>query len=239
MLDDLESICLDGLAPATMAALRAPSSGDAQVFYAGPERRGRAAPMTRWLSLMLDEIDYGMLLLADADQVVHINHVARSELDADHPLQLLGGGLRARRPQDVAALRGAIDGAATKGRRCLIKLDADGAQCVVVAVIPLPAPGGEPATLMVFGKRRVCQDLSVHWFARHHGLTPAETRVLKALCGGSQPVDIAAELGVAICTVRSHINSARLKTGAAGIRALVRQVAVLPPMVSALREPMH
>ena len=41
--------------------------------------------------------------------------------------------------------------------------------------------------------------------------------------------------GVALSTVRTQINSIRAKTGAASIRALVRQVAVLPPLVSALR----
>ncbi len=51
--------------------------------------RPRSAP-PHWFALMLDEIDYGMLLLADDSVVLHANHVARAELDAEHPLQLLG-----------------------------------------------------------------------------------------------------------------------------------------------------
>jgi DNA-binding CsgD family transcriptional regulator len=49
------------------------------------------------------------------------------------------------------------------------------------------------------------------------------------------PGEIASELGVAISTVRTQIGNLRLKTGAQSIRALVRQVAVLPPLMGALR----
>ena len=38
-----------------------------------------------------------------------------------------------------------------------------------------------------------------------------------------------------VSTVRTQISSVRAKTGAASIRALVKQVAQLPPMVGALR----
>jgi DNA-binding CsgD family transcriptional regulator len=192
-----------------------------------------AAP--NWFASMLDEIDYGMLLVADDRIVLHSNHVARAELDAQHPLQLLGAELRVRRPQDVAPLREAITAARERGLRRLVTLG-EGAERVSVAVVPLPAaPGDEALTLLVFGKRRMCEALSAHWFAREHGLTPAEARVLAALCDGVQPTQIAQAQGVAISTVRSQIGAIRTKTGAESIRSLVRQVAVLPPLVGALR----
>jgi ribosomal protein S19 len=40
---------------------------------------------------------------------------------------------------------------------------------------------------------------------------------------------------VALSTIRSQLGAIRAKTGAASIRTLVRQVAVLPPLVGALR----
>jgi DNA-binding CsgD family transcriptional regulator len=40
---------------------------------------------------------------------------------------------------------------------------------------------------------------------------------------------------VAISTVRAQIGALRVKTGASSISALVRQLAVLPPLVGALR----
>ena len=50
--------------------------------------------------------------------------------------------------------------------------------------------------------------------------------------------EVAAQLGVGIATVRSQIGSIRQKTGADSIRSLVRQVAVLPPLMGVLRHAM-
>lgn len=193
---------------------------------------------TRLLAAVLDEIDYGLMLVSDDAQVLHANHVARSELDAEHPLQLLGRGLRARVSTDVAPLYDAIASACRQGLRRMVTLG-EGRHRVTVAVVPLPedtASGrhGRPA-LMLLGKRQVCEGLTVHAFARSMGLTPAETQVLEALCGGDRPAEIALRHGVALSTVRTQVGSIRAKTGAPSIGALLRQLAVLPPMVSALR----
>ncbi len=213
--------------PAAITPARPTASNDATVAAAPPE--------AAWLALMLDEIDYGMLLLSDESNVVHANHVAKSELDASHPLQLLGRQLRVRQTTDLAPLRSAIADAMQRGLRRLVALGS-GTQRITLAVVPLRSSGGEdPLTLLVFGKRSMCSALTSHWFARDHGLTPAETRILAALCDGRAPGSIAALQGVALSTVRSQIGSIRTKTGAESIRALVRQVAVLPPLVGALR----
>jgi DNA-binding CsgD family transcriptional regulator len=93
----------------------------------------------------------------------------------------------------------------------------------------------EAAVLLVFGKRQMCESLSVQYFAQNHGLTLAEAQVLRALCGGDAPGEVAARQGVAMSTVRSQLGSIRAKTGAGSLRDLVHQVAVLPPVLSALR----
>lgn len=200
-----------------------------------PRARAVSAPSWRCFAAMLDEIDYGMVLLLDELQVVHLNHVARAELDADHPLQLLGDELRARHPSDVPLLRDALAAATHRGLRRLLVLGAPQRR-VQLAVVPLAegSDDGRRATALVFGKRRMCEELSVQWFAHSHGLTGAETQVLKGLCEGRPPNDIARSLGVAISTVRTQIGSLRAKTGAESIRHLVQRVAVLPPLVSAL-----
>ena len=200
--------------------------------YNGPERRAERD----WLTAALDEIDYGMLLVTDGGHVVHANHIARVELDGEHPLQLMGRELRARHAHDAVALHTALQNAAQRGLRKLLTLG-DSTHRACVSVVPIGAgraPGGATALLM-FGKRQVCESLSVQAFARSHGLTPAETRVLVALCQGVPPGEVAIELGVGIATVRSQIGSIRQKTGAESIRGLVRQVAVLPPLMSVLR----
>ena len=205
--------------------------------YAGPDRRYGASSMPHWLAATFDEIDYGVLLLSDATHVVHVNHAARAELDRQHPLQLFGCELRARHSQDVAPLHEALRAAGLRGLRKLLTLG-EGSQRVSVSVVPLVASAGdegETMTLVMMGKRRVCEELSVQGFARSHGLTTAETRVLVALCEGTPPGAAAAHLGVAISTVRTQIGNIRMKTGAESIRALVRQVAVLPPVMGVLR----
>ena len=229
--------------------------------YTGPERRAAAAgELGLCMTRMLDEIDYGMVLVSADAQVVYLNHAARLELDGEHPLQMLGSALRAQRPQDVAPLHEAL-ASAQRGLRKLVMLGA-GAHRVSISVVPLPGgsqgataanaanaanaahaghsghPDDEdlrPTTLLVLGKRQVCEQLSVQGYARSMRLTPAETQVLELLCAGVRPTQIARQQNVAVSTVRTQLGAIRNKTGAAGISDLVRQVAVLPPLLTVLR----
>lgn len=187
-----------------------------------------------WLAAALDELDYGIVVLVDGTDVVHLNDAARAQLE-DHPLQLVGRQLRPRLARDVAPLHEAVTAASGRRMRRLVSLGRD-VDRTCVSVIPLDAAGdGASAVLIVLGKRAVCESLSMQGYARSHGLTGAETRVLAGLCDGALPAQIAHDLGVAVSTVRSQIGSLRQKTGAASIRALVRQIAVLPPVKSVLR----
>ncbi len=233
----LQTIDMQPAAP-TMAAVMARAVPEDQRERS--ERPGRdPAHQSIWMLGMLDEIDYGMLLVSADAQVSYMNHAARLELDGEHPLQLLGSTLRAHRAQDVAPLYDAL-AAAQRGLRRLVTLG-EGTQRVCVSVVPMPGPTAtgqtDPAraTLLVLGKRQVCEQLSVQGYARSVGLTPAETRVLEQLCAGARPGEVAQRAGVAVSTIRTQIGSIRTKTGAGSIRELVRQVAVLPPLVGALR----
>lgn len=196
--------------------------------YGGPERRSN--PHARLLAMMLDEVDFGMLLLGDDAELLHVNHAARRELDGEHPLQVLGRQLRARQPQDVARLHDALAGAAQRGLRRMVALG-EGVARVNLSVIPI----GANAILVMLGRRELSQRLAVQCFARERHLTPTETRVLEGLCEGLTPREIAELHHVGLATVRTQISSIRAKTSAENIRALQRQVAVLPPMVLALR----
>jgi DNA-binding CsgD family transcriptional regulator len=189
-----------------------------------------------WLAAALDELDYGIVLLFDGLRVGHMNDAARVELDVQHPLHLLGNELHARSPRDAAPFREAVTAAAVRGMRRLLTLGEEDGPRASISVIPLEsAEAGPRAVLIVLGKRTVCESLSVQGFARSYHLSAAETRVLVALCNGVAPALAAQQLGVAVSTVRSQIGSIRIKTGAESIRALVRQVAVLPPVKGALR----
>jgi DNA-binding CsgD family transcriptional regulator len=207
--------------------------------YAGPERRQASFTLASLLAHVLDEIDYGVLLMADARHVLHVNHAARGELGETHPLQLLGGELRARQAKDVAALHDAVHDATHRGLRRLLSLG-EGAQRIGVSVVPLGWPavaddGAPGGALLMLGRRQVCGTLSIHGYARAHGLSEGEERVLRALCDGMTPNEIARQHRVKIATVRTQIAHIRAKTDTPGIRELVQSVAVLPPMMGVLR----
>jgi DNA-binding CsgD family transcriptional regulator len=186
-----------------------------------------------WLAL--DEIDYGIVVLDREGEVLHANRRARAEFEAGgHPLVLTGGRLKARSHKDGLRLAEALD-AVRRGLRRLLEMD-HGSERISFALVPLPASLDErpSATLLLTGRRRICENLSVQSFARANGLTLAETRVLESLCAGETAGTVARCQGVALSTVRSHIVSIRMKTGTRCLQELTRRVAALPPLVSAL-----
>jgi DNA-binding CsgD family transcriptional regulator len=184
------------------------------------------------MAAMLDALDYGLLLLDAAHRVAHANRAARAAL-ARNPVGLpWATALDCGAPEEAAALGQAISAAAERGWRRLVSLRRDG-RPFGVAVLPLPL-SGSPAVMLVLSRARSCEPLSLHWYARSHGLTQAEARVLEALCGGATPNEVAATLGVAMSTVRTQLATIRAKTGAAGLRQLVAGVASLPPIVCAV-----
>ena len=213
-----------------------PSNGAART----PERRrGSSWYWDDRFAFLLDQIDYGMLVLAGDHSVRYANHAAREALAGEHPLSLHGDELRARVNVEAGALRKALE-SARRGLRSLLVFGSGG-RSVGVAVVPLQGAlarrsGGasEPEMLLVLGKSAVGGDMAVGWYARLHGLTAAETAVLNQLCSGALPTEIARRQGVALSTIRTQIGSIRAKTGARTIAAVQRKVAALPPMVSAL-----
>ena len=213
-----------------------PSNGAAR----GTERRrGSSWYWDDRFAFLLDQIDYGMLVLAGDHRVRFANHAAREALVGEHPLSLQGDELRARAGTEAGALRKALESAG-RGLRSLLVLGSGG-RAVGVAVVPLNEAvarrrggAGEAEMLLVMGKGAVGGDMAAEWYARLHGLTMAETAVLNLLCSGAPPTEIARRQGVALSTIRTQIGSIRAKTGARTIAAVQRRIATLPPMVSAL-----
>src|ERR1700754_4855438 len=80
-----------GIAGIALAAL------EAELAYRGPERRsGPGAGLAKLLASVLDEVDYGLVLIAADGHVVHANHAARVELAGAKSLQLVGRRLAGR-----------------------------------------------------------------------------------------------------------------------------------------------
>jgi hypothetical protein len=101
-------------------------------------RAPRAATGATWLlAQTFDEIDYGLVLLADSGAVMHINHAARTEIDAGYPLQLQGDRLHARHVGDAGLLADALAGA-RRGLRKLLTLGEAG-QRVGISIVTMAA----------------------------------------------------------------------------------------------------
>ena len=90
---------------------------------------------------LIDEIDYGLMLVDASGRVRVANRLARRECVAPGALRVVHGELQAAQPADNAALRHALD-AAQRGRRELLELGRGG-QRVRLAVVPLSDPGDE------------------------------------------------------------------------------------------------
>jgi hypothetical protein len=128
---------------------------------------------------MLDEIDYGLMVLGADAQILHANQLARLEL---------GGGrfirLRQHKLAPSAARHGAkIEAALAKvgrGQRSLVTLGGTDRE-LALSFVPLnssarsaaPAPD-VPLALVILGKRDACEALTLQQYGHIHGLTGAD-----------------------------------------------------------------
>lgn len=184
------------------------------------------------LALLMDELAHPVLVASVRGQLLHANQVARDELARRRVLALHEGLLQTVDSRDARQLVQAL-AKAECGRRSMIALrSGPGRARVSVAVLPLRAEEAvqDSPVALVFSRPSVCESLMLCFFARTHGLTPTEEQVLTILCQGYSAPQVALQLNVAVSTVRSHVRSMCTKTHSHGVRALVGQVAVLPPL---------
>lgn|SRR5512139_1539451 len=187
------------------------------------------ALLARLLARALDEVDYGVVLLRADGYIVHMNDEARRRLRNGCGLLAEGPVVTTRHEGAAASFAQALRACADGGARRLVDVSDRDVEDLV-ALVPM-----EPhVAALLLGKAAVCEDLALECFARLHGLTTAEVRVLAALGAGATPGAIALAQGVKLSTVRTQIGALREKTGTSSITALVRLVAALPPMINAL-----
>jgi DNA-binding CsgD family transcriptional regulator len=199
-----------------------------------------SGPLGAGLALLMDEFAYGVVIVRTDGRLLHANQAAHHELGRRRVLGLRQHVLATCVAEDAAILHDAIARAAS-GKRSMITLAGEGPSLTLV-VLPLNSEGASRphSAALIFARATVCDSLMLGFFARSHGLTRTEEQVLDILCQGYSAPDIAAQLNVAVSTVRSHVRSLCAKTRSSGVRELVNRVAVLPPVGPSLwREPMH
>lgn len=184
---------------------------------------------------VIDEIDYGILVISAEGEILQVNHLARHELLAGHLLASVNNRLTGRSTELCEQIAQALEHA-SRGQRKLVFLDGSRGD-MPVAFIPLSHPFeiSTPTVLVLLARQRACDNLAVRMFARAQRLSPSEESVMIGLCRGLEVSEIARENGVAQSTVRSQVKSLREKTGCPSIRRLMQRIDSLPPVVHALR----
>ncbi|MDP2017398.1 helix-turn-helix transcriptional regulator [Hydrogenophaga sp.] len=184
---------------------------------------------------VLDEVDYGMLIIDAQGTILHANHLARHELASARMLMSYGNTLLGSNAEFTAQMQLAME-AAFRGQRRLALLN-KGERELAMTFTPLshPLEADQPTVLVMLSRQCTCDNLAVRMFARTIGLSPSEEAVLMGLCRGLEIPEIASEHGVASSTIRSQIKTLREKAGSPSIRRLLQRINSLPPVVPALR----
>jgi DNA-binding CsgD family transcriptional regulator len=202
--------------------------------------RERVDGLAGGLAVLVDELAHGVLVTSVKGEVIHANQAARAELACREILGVHEGRLQAVDARQERDLTQAL-AKAEAGRRSLVSLRRGARGRMNIAVVPLRSERpGTTHVALVFSRASVCDPLMLCFFARTHGLTPAEEQVLAVLCQGHSTPQAAVRLQVAVSTIRSHVRSLCAKTQSHGVRELVGLVAVLPPLGAArLHDPLH
>ena len=184
---------------------------------------------------VIDEIDYGILVISAQSEILQVNHLARHELLTGHLMASVNNRLTGRSTVLCEQIEQGLEHAC-RGQRKLVFLDG-GRGDMPVVFIPLihPVETDSPTVLVLLTRQSACDNLAVRMYARAQRLSPSEESVMIGLCRGLEVSDIARENGVAQSTVRSQVKSLREKTGCSSIRRLIHRLHSLPPVVPALR----
>lgn len=185
----------------------------------------------------LDGLSTGMGLVDAGGRIVHANAALHVVLDAGDYLSAVAGRLVASDATIDQALREAFaaadEGDAALGVRGIaLSLRAKDGGAHVAHVLPLTsgarrAAGVAARAVAAFFVRKaeVVMPLPPELIAKHYGLTPTELRVLLAIVEVGGVPEVAAALGIATTTAKTHLTRLFDKTGTSRQADLVKVVA--------------
>lgn len=187
------------------------------------------------LASMLDAIDYGLMVLGRDATILLANQLACDEIGREKWVRQTGERIDGCDTRSATLIGRALR-EAQRARRSLISLG-HAEDTLALSFVPLRVPGVQPgrhavrpAVLVVFGKRAVCETLTLRMYGDLHGLSGAETQLLPGISRGLSAEEIAGQHHVAVSTVRSQLGSIRAKTGVKSMRSLVACLVTLPPI---------
>lgn len=184
----------------------------------------------------LDGLSTGICLVDGEGRIVHANAVCRTIVDGGDFLSVVGGRIAARDGKVDKALRelfavGAAD-VVIGTRGIALPLRARDGTHYIVHALPLTSGGRRldaaaySATTALFIRRASVESPPApEVIARAYNLTPTELRVLLAIVEVGGVPEVAASLGVAETTIKTHLGRLFEKTGVGRQADLVKIVA--------------
>jgi DNA-binding CsgD family transcriptional regulator len=225
---------LDGHADCTDVA--ASPAGYDNAAASITSQRGTASLQAALLLRMLDEIDYGLIVLGAEAQILHANQLARLELNGERFIRLRQDRLAPSSARHGATLETAL-AKAGRGQRSLVTLSGGADGGLTLSIVPLGSSASSaaqtadaPSALVILGKRDACEALTLQQYGQLHKLTGAEQALLPAISRGLGVEAIAQQQCVALSTVRTQLGSIREKTGVTSLRMLMARLNNLPPL---------
>ncbi|MGZ5804387.1 MAG: helix-turn-helix transcriptional regulator [Xanthobacteraceae bacterium] len=187
------------------------------------------------LTGILDELSAGLVLVDRCGRIVHSNTAGNEILDANDFLRSAGGRLVAADPQLDQSLRQAISAAGeihANVEGMALPMTAHNGERYVVHLLPLNSGARcrtgavYSAVAAVFVCKAAMDSLSSpEVIGKAYKLTPAELRVLLAIVQIGGVPEVAAALGVAETTVKTHLGRLFEKTRTGRQADLVKVVA--------------
>jgi DNA-binding CsgD family transcriptional regulator len=185
----------------------------------------------------LDRIEAGLYLVDEGGRIVHANAAGRAILDAGDVLYVAARHLAACDPQAHVTLReifaavGRGDAARRTKGIAIPMIGKDGERYIADA-LPLTSATRRRAGMaytavaaLFVRKAALTMSSRSEVIAKTFKLTPTELRVLLAIVEIGGVPEVAAALGVAETTIRTHVSRLLAKTGATRQADLVKLVA--------------
>lgn len=183
------------------------------------------------LAAVLDGLSTAICLLDIDGRVVHANAACRQLFVDANLLTMVGDRIVARNTQADKIFRGLFeiisDGeSSSTGRRPIQLVTSADGQHYLLHALPLKRDHGLPrdvaTTVLLVQKASMLPSLVPDAIASAFRLTPSELRVLMAIVEIGGVPDIAAKLGIAETTVKTHLGRLFEKTGAGRQADLVK-----------------
>lgn len=201
-------------------------------------RRQRSLPPADIHSGALDALGFGAVICDAQGRMLSCNVAAELMARAGGGLVLpkRGKSLSALAYAETQQLLALIYNAASRGPGGSLRLTGqDGGASVVALVTPVPAnlgPRGSGYALVALRSLRDAPSFSDDMLVALFGLSRAQAAIARALFRGKSPEQIAAERGVSISTLRTHLSEIFAKTGSENQRDLLRLLGLIPQVRS-------